>query len=365
MVALRTAAPTSVEPTRNSPESWPAQELESVDHCPLCGCVERTELYRDLIDRVFFCASGRWSLYQCRVCEGAYLDPRPTVESIGRAYGSYYTHASHQGGDNEPQSAFVRLKEAMYNGYLNAEYNFNLRPAIVWGRWAVAVLPPVKLKRDSAARHLRLEQKGARLLDIGCGNGAFVDAARVWGWDAEGLEPDPNAVAVGQAKGLPITAGSLPKTAYPDASFDAATMSHSIEHLHDPVACLQEIRRILRPGGTLWIDTPNLRARGHVIFGADWRGLEPPRHLVLFTTRSLISALRRVGFNQIRQVRAPFVSRWYFTSSLRIARNEDPPPMLGSPLPRRLRLKAAIADWQAFLHPARGEQIIVLAKASL
>src|SRR5689334_20883089 len=58
MVALRTAAPTSVEPTRNSPESWPAQELESVDHCPLCGCVERTELYRDLIDRVFFLRIG-------------------------------------------------------------------------------------------------------------------------------------------------------------------------------------------------------------------------------------------------------------------------------------------------------------------
>jgi ubiquinone/menaquinone biosynthesis C-methylase UbiE len=365
VVALRTATPASVQPTGNSPEPWPAQELESVDLCPLCGSAERTQLYRGLTDRVFFCAPGSWSLYQCRACEGAYLDPRPTLESIGRAYRSYYTHDTQQDRPNEPPSTFALFKQAMYNGYLNARYNFDLRPAIAWGRWTVAAVPPIRLKRDSAARHLRLERKGARLLDIGCGNGAFVNMARVWGWDAEGLEPDPNAVAVGRAKGLPITAGSLPRTAYPDASFDAVTMSHSIEHLHDPVACLHEVRRILQPGGTIWIDTPNLGACGHNIFGADWRGLEPPRHLVLFTLHALISTLYRVGFNQICQVRAPFVSQWYFTSSLRIARNEDPPPMSGSPLPRRLKLRAAIADWQAFLHPACGEQIIVLAKSPL
>src|SRR6266436_2843662 len=348
-----------------APEPWLADELEAIDCCPLCGCAERTTLHRDLTDRVFFCAPGWWHLYRCRGCEGAYLDPRPTLESIARAYSSYYTHEPEGGGD-APPTAFGRFKRASYNGYLNAQYNLDLRPAISWSRWAVAAVPRIKLKKDLMARHLRLDRRGARLLDIGCGNGAFVRAARAWGWDAEGLDPDPRAAAAGRATGLPITVGSLPKFGYPDASFAAVTMSHSIEHLHDPVAGLHEIRRILQPGGSIWIGTPNLSSTGHKVFGADWRGLEPPRHLVLFTATTLISMLFRAGFDQIRQVRGPFVGQWYFTSSHRMARAEDPfPTTYGSRLPRWLKLKATIADWQALLEPRSAEEIIIMAKRSL
>src|ERR1700730_4983745 len=75
-------------PNEKVPESWPAEELEAVDRCPLCGCADRIALHLDLTDRVFFCAPGTWSLYRCGGCEGAYLDPRPTSESIARAYRS-------------------------------------------------------------------------------------------------------------------------------------------------------------------------------------------------------------------------------------------------------------------------------------
>jgi SAM-dependent methyltransferase len=318
-------------------------------------------LHRNLTDRVFFCAPGRWQLYRCRGCEAAYLDPRPSLESIARAYSSYYTHEPEGGGD-APPTAFGRFKQASYNGYLNARYNLDLRPAISWSRWAVAAVPHIKLKRDLMARHLWLERRGARLLDIGCGNGAFVRAARAWGWDAEGLDPDPNAAAVGRAAGLPITVGSLPRLGYPDASFAAVTMSHSIEHLHDPLAGLHEILRVLQPGGDVWIATPNLNSSGHKVFGADWRGLEPPRHLVLFTAPSLISTLSQAGFVQIRQIRSSFVTQWYFTSSYRIERNEDPFRPSETRPPHRLKLKAAMADWQALLHPKYAEEIIIMAR---
>jgi len=354
----------SAGPTEKVPELWPVEELEAIDRCPLCGCADRRALHGDLTDRVFFCAPGRWSLYRCDGCEGAYLDPRPTWESIARAYSSYYTHEP-EGESDATRTVFECLKRAAYNGYLNAQYNFSLRPAISWSRWAVAAVPSIRLKRDLMARHLRLERRGARLLDIGCGNGAFVRAARGWGWGAEGLDPDPSAAAVGRARGLPITVGSLPKIGYPEASFAAVTMSHSIEHLHDPLAGLREVRRVLQPGGTVWINTPNLSSSGHKIFGADWRGLEPPRHLVLFTAPTLISTLSRAGFVQIRQVRAPSVTQWYFTSSHRIARNEDPLSTNGSRLPRRLKLNATIADWHAFLRPRCGEEIIIMAKRPL
>jgi ubiquinone/menaquinone biosynthesis C-methylase UbiE len=343
------------------PEAWPREELEAVDRCPLCGCADRIALHRHLTDRVFFCAPGTWSLYRCGGCEGAYLDPRPTSKSIARAYSSYYTHEPEGEADTTP-SVLGRLKRASSNDYLNTQYNFDLRPVLSWSRWAVMAVPSTRLKKNQIARHLWLERRGARLLDIGCGNGAFVRAARAWGWDAEGLDPDPNAAAAGRATGLPITVGSLPKVGYPDASFTAVTMSHSIEHLHDPVAGLHEIRRILQPVGTVWIATPNLSSTGHKVFGADWRGLEPPRHLVLFTAATLISTLFRAGFDQIRQVRTPFVSQWYFTSSHRIALAEDPVPTNASRLPRWLKLKATIADWQALLQPRGGEEIIIIAQ---
>jgi SAM-dependent methyltransferase len=345
-------------------ESWPPEELEAVARCPLCSSADRKALHRDLTDRVFFCAPGGWSLYQCDACEGAYLDPRPTAESIARAYSSYYTHEL-EGEASAPQSAFERLKTAAYNGYLNAQYNFDLSPASAWGRWAVAAVPPIRLKRDARARHLRLEHKGAPLLDIGCGNGAFVKAALALGWGAEGLDPDPNAAALGRKTGVRIAVGSLPKISYPDASFAAVTMSHSIEHLHDPVAGLREVRRILRPGGTVWIATPNLRSTGYEVFGAEWIGLDPPRHLVLFTPTALISSLSRAGFDQIRQVRGAFVSHWYFTSSNQIARNEDPFSANGSRLPRSLKRKATIADWHTLLRPKCGEEIIIMARRPL
>lgn len=356
--------PAAAGPSKELPELWPAEELEEVECCPLCGCADRIVLHRDLTDRVFFCAPGRWSFYQCGGCESAYLDPRPTLESIARAYGSYYTHEPENEADATP-SVLERLKRASYNGYLNAQYNFDLRPALSWSRWAVAAMPSVRLKRDLRARHLWLEHRGARLLDIGCGNGAFVREARALGWDAEGLDPDPNAAAAGRTKGIPITVGSLPKVSYPDASFAAVTMNHSIEHLHDPIAGLREVHRILQPRGTVWINTPNLSSAGHKVFGNDWRGLEPPRHLVLFTATTLISTLSRAGFDQIRQVRLPFVSQWYFTSSYRMARAEDPFATNGSRFPRWLKLKATIADWQALLRPSGGEEIIVMAKRPL
>ena len=265
---------------------WPAHELEVVERCPLCNSLDRTKLYQGLADRVFFCAPGSWLLYRCKGCEGVYLDPRPNVQSISRAYRSYYTHEP-EGDSTATPSVFERLKQALYNGYLNAQYKLDLSPALSWGKWAVAAAPPIRLKRDRMARQLLLERRGVRLLDIGCGNGAFVGLALKWGWDAEGLEPDPDAASAGRAKGLPITMGSLPNTDYAEASFAAVTMSHSIEHLHDPIACLREVRRILQPGGVLWIATPNVGSIGHKVFGADWVGLDPPRHLVLFHGCSL------------------------------------------------------------------------------
>jgi hypothetical protein len=73
-------------------QEWPANGLEVVDRCPVCGEGEREILHQGLRDQVFYCAPGEWTLYCCRGCCSAYLDPRPTAETIYLAYRKYYTH---------------------------------------------------------------------------------------------------------------------------------------------------------------------------------------------------------------------------------------------------------------------------------
>jgi 2-polyprenyl-3-methyl-5-hydroxy-6-metoxy-1,4-benzoquinol methylase len=364
MTAQTTPAAASVQSTSagaKKQDVWPPSELETVDRCPVCGADNRQALHHNLTDTVFFCSPGSWSLYRCQKCGDAYLNPRPTLASIAKAYQTYYTHAA-IGEEPLPKGRLGRFRRALKNGYLNARYGYNLAPALTWGRWIMVLFLPLRCSVDRAFRHLPLKKPGARLLDIGCGNGAFVREACTWGWNAEGMDPDPNAAAAGQKAGVRITTGALPQTDFPGASFDAITMSHSIEHLHDPVACLKEAHRILRPGGSIWIATPNLNSMGHHLFGKNWRGLEPPRHLVLFTAESLAEGLRLAGFEQIQMVRSNFNARWYFTSSYRLEKGEDPMDDAdGSLLPALLDLKARVADWHAFLRPQNGEEIVFTA----
>jgi SAM-dependent methyltransferase len=351
-------------PSVPADDPWPAEALELVLRCPLCGSGNREVLHESLKDTICFSASGSWTLYRCVYCNSGYLDPRPTEETIGDAYTHYHTHRV----DNEPpppNSLTGRFRRALRNGYLNARYNFDLRPALALGRWVFPFLPSIRLRHDRAVRHLRLPQYRARILDLGCGNGAFVRTAIGWGWDAEGLDPDPKAAAASLGLDARITTGSLSRAMYPDACFAAVTMDHTIEHLHTPIATLREVYRILQPGGSLWVATPNLNAIGYRLFGKDWRGLEPPRHLVLFTAATLRSALAAAGFEKIEPLRAPFVSRRFFTPSYRIARGEDPSAVTGSPLPLRLRLLAMCLDWYAYVQPSRGEEIIFTAQRPL
>jgi len=113
-----------------------------------------------------------------------------------------------------------------------------------------------------------------------------------------GVEPDPEAVKGAQAEfGLNVFHGTLEEACLQSGYFDAITMNHVIEHLADPVGTLKECCRVLKPGGELVIVPPNIVSLGHKIFTRGWGGLEPPRHLYLFSPGTLSACAQRAGLN--------------------------------------------------------------------
>ena len=227
--------------------------------CPLCG-VGGHPLYRDLVDTVAG-APGRWNVSRCPnpACGLLWLDPAPPVSS----------------------AAVAQRRDSI----------------------------------DTIVGCLRGQTPG-RLLDVSCGDGATIARMRELGWDAEGVDPDLGAVEAARARGLRVAHGTLAAQGYPDERFDAVTLIHSIEHVHDPRAEVEECFRVMAPGGRLVIETPNAAAWCHRLLGAAWRGLEPPRHLQVFTLGTLARLAREAGFHVERLRSTAKAAGFYWSESM-------------------------------------------------
>lgn len=282
----------------DSVQPWPANGLEYVVRCPLCNSTDRRLLHAALQDWVFFTAPGVWDLYQCKICGTGWLDPRPNEATIGLAYGQYFTH--HLATSSPPTSVLGKFRASLGNGYRNSRYGTRLAPSLLLGRFAAAFLPAVKWQIDVSYRYLpNPSGRKLRLLDVGCGNGGFLQTAREAGWNTFGVEPDPLARHHAENAGHEVRP-DVAAWSESDEPFDAITMSHVIEHVHNPRELLTRVFALMRPGGHLFVDTPNIDAIGHKIYGRHWRGLEPPRHLVLFNKVGLHRAVREAGFTEVK-----------------------------------------------------------------
>jgi SAM-dependent methyltransferase len=146
-----------------------------------------------------------------------------------------------------------------------------------------------------------------RYLDVGCGRGEWLWAARQAGWEFEGVDPSSTYIEWArrnlEVEGRPVT---LEEAHFSENYFDAVSLSGLIEHLYEPYITLREVYRILRPGGLLWFDAPNedgLYMRAGNLYmraqGRDWvvclAPTFPPFHVQGFNQSSLRRLLTRVG----------------------------------------------------------------------
>lgn len=155
------------------------------------------------------------------------------------------------------------------------------------------------------SRARRVEQvaggRPGRVLDVGCGRGFLLDAFRRRGWEVEGTEMSAASSAHARdVLGIPVHLGPIETLGLPAASFDAVTIWHVLEHVTQPGPVLEEIRRLLRPGGALLVGVPNFGSPEARLTGPGWFHLDVPRHLAHHTPATLAAALRASGFEPLR-----------------------------------------------------------------
>ena len=225
-------------------------------------------------------------------CGLVWLDPRPRFEEIGKLYAHYYTHETMR-----VESFLDRLLQRAKNGYL--DFKHSPMEARIYDRflgWLLYLHPSRRFDADIIVT--QLPARGRRLLEVGCGDGKALIRLRELSWEAEGVEIDHNAVKTARAKGLNVHLGQISEQQYPEGCFDVVFMSHVIEHVLEPMTLLEECHRILKNGGYLVVYSPNVRSLGHRLYKSNWRGLEPPRHLYLFSKNTLLCLARKARFTR-------------------------------------------------------------------
>ena len=215
---------------------------------------------------------GSWGLVRCTACDLYYQAPRPAAAEIPAFYPPSY---------------------AVYGD----------DPVVGW-------LFRITYWLD-ARRVAGLIGHTGRVLDVGCGaGGALVALARAGKWEVCGLELDVEAARRAAAQGFNVRQGDLVDTDFEPASFDLIRMGHVIEHVRDPLATLRRAWELLKPGGTLFGETPNIdcwdfksRAPGARCTFLAHRGSQPRRPSPTGCARAgfdearIIPRLRTVGWS--------------------------------------------------------------------
>ena len=296
-MATITDSPTRSRSRRQEPASF---DLETVD-CRLCGgtSFDTVLATRDPLK----CTRDEFRVVQCRNCELVQTNPRPTAETIGVFYPQdYCCHDLSSAWDNRRRARWRRVAE---RAVLRRDYNYPPQP-VEWWSVALATLGRAWMRTPiRRSMWIPFPARRGRLLDFGCGAGAFLRRMRDLGWRVEGLDVSRDlAAAVSDQLGITVHVGSLPHASLEPQSYDLLTMWQALEHVHDPRAVVRAAANLLRPGGLFYATVPNFESWGRVRFGHSWYGLDVPRHLTHFAPQTLARLVEAEGFRvqRIEQV---------------------------------------------------------------
>ena len=219
---------------------------------------------------------------RCDSCGLVFLNPLPTPEEIPSFYPREYV--PHQLSRVRNKTGFLnRFAVRNYYGAESLHRSSVLRRFV---RWFSS-----RIMRDLCEAH-----GACRLLDVGCGSGGLMERHRDLGWTVCGIELSPNACEACRSRGLEVHPGTVLDAPLAGRQFDVILLSHVIEHVLDPVGLLRKMREFIAPGGRIILRTPNIHGIGFLMYHSCWSALEAPRHVVLFSPRTLSLLAKRAGF---------------------------------------------------------------------
>ena len=174
-----------------------------------------------------------------------------------------------------------------------------------------------------------------RLLEIGCSTGEMLAVVRE-SFEAFGVEADSASCQVAKERDLQCFNGALADAKFPDGNFDVAVLYHVIEHFPSPRAELVELHKVIKPGGWLTIETPNIANFWFRLLGARWRQFIPD-HIFFFTPQTLTRMCAEAGFEIVELRKAGKLMSVRLLIS-RIGRYHRPTARLLSIVSRKLGL---------------------------
>lgn len=213
---------------------------------------------------------GRFRMVCCVHCGLMRTDPRPTPQTIGAFYPSDY-------GPYHSAPSVPRIKPPAWHRRLKARIHR------FFGR-------DLRRLPDMPPGHM---------VEIGCSSGAYLVEMRARGWSVEGIEFSEQAASVTRSLGIAVQTASVETAHAPNRPADVLAAWMVLEHLHEPVASLRQLRGWLQPGGTLVGVVPDASALERRVFGEYWYALQLPTHLYHFTPRSLRRVFEQAGWDLV------------------------------------------------------------------
>lgn len=313
-----------------------------------------------------FGAEGEFGEMSCPACGLIWLSPRPVPDDMHRFYADYYTHEDETDGvpPAGPPRLLGGLRDAVRDMIFCGFYGYTqIHPSHRWCHLGKMLgrVPQLRLRATSELKELIPHYRsGGLLVDIGCGRGDFLVAMKRLGWTVLGIESDPISSALAQRRGLTVQRVPFEQADLASETVDHIAMNHVIEHFYDPIAVVQKCYRVLKPGGTMTLYTPNAQSLGRHRFGRHWLALDPPRHLYVWSRATIRALLERVGFTDITTKTFPRLAAGVYDTSVMfqrgvVTRGQTPPPQRGR---RRFVWREVLC---CGLGLPRGEEVVALA----
>jgi 2-polyprenyl-3-methyl-5-hydroxy-6-metoxy-1,4-benzoquinol methylase len=245
-------------------------------HCPVCGSPD----IKNALSAKDNTVSGEtFVIAECKACSFRFTQDVPDAASIS----PYYKSENYISHSNTSKGLINRLYQSVRKRTL-------------------------RQKRKLISKATGLEK--ASLLDVGSGTGSFANEMKQAGWQVTGLEPDADARTVGKQLYNIELADINQFYQLPASSYDAITMWHVLEHVHDLQGYIAQLKLLLKENGKLFIAVPNYTSKDAAIYKEHWAAYDVPRHLYHFSPQSMQVLMEKHGL-KILQHKAMWYDSFY------------------------------------------------------